>query len=50
VTYLLLDASGHDAIGPYSSVMLWFVVPLTAVTLVVVAVRELHRNHRADAT
>lgn len=33
-TYLLLDAAGHDALAPFSTIMLWFVVPLTVVTLV----------------
>ena len=33
-TYLLLDAAGHDALAPFSTTMLWFVVPLTVVTLV----------------
>lgn len=32
--YLLLDAAGHDALAPFSTTMLWFVVPLTVVTLV----------------
>jgi cation:H+ antiporter len=27
--YVLLDAAGHDALGPYSEVMLGFVVPIT---------------------
>jgi cation:H+ antiporter len=40
--YLLLDASGHASLRPYSVVMLGFVVPLIAVTLGVLA----HRYHR----
>ncbi|GAB4323545.1 MAG: calcium/sodium antiporter [Dehalococcoidia bacterium] len=44
--YLLLDASGHDALPAYSFVMLVFVVPLTAVTLAVLAFRH-HRLERA---
>jgi cation:H+ antiporter len=32
--YLILDATGHDALGAYSTVMLVFVLPLTAVTLI----------------
>jgi cation:H+ antiporter len=31
--YVLLDATGHDALGPYSEVMLGFVVPITVVWL-----------------
>lgn len=40
VAYLLLDASGHDALPAYSFVMMAFVVPLTAVTLAVLAFRH----------
>jgi cation:H+ antiporter len=43
--YLLLDASGHDALPAYSAVMLKFVIPLTAVTLALLTVRAL-RNPR----
>ncbi|MEZ4522170.1 MAG: hypothetical protein R3A46_11090 [Thermomicrobiales bacterium] len=34
--YLILDASGHDILDAYSRIMLTFVVPLTALTLVFV--------------
>ena len=37
--YLVLDASGHDALPAYSMVLLEFVAPLTGVTLVLLAVR-----------
>jgi cation:H+ antiporter len=33
VTYVLLDATGHDAVGAFSTVMLGFVLPITAVWL-----------------
>ena len=38
-TYLILSATAHDALPVFSRVMLGFVVPLTAVTLVLVSVR-----------
>lgn len=44
--YLLLDAAGHDALPAYSRVMLYFVVPLTAVTLAVVTARALQERRR----
>jgi cation:H+ antiporter len=31
--YLLLDAAEHDALEPFSAVMLWFVVPLTVLSV-----------------
>lgn len=44
--YLLLDAAGHDALPAYSRAMMYFVVPLTVVTLAVVLMRALReRRH-----
>ena len=42
--YLVLDATGHRAIGPFSAVMLFFVIPLTVLTFVIVTLRELRRD------
>jgi cation:H+ antiporter len=39
--YLALNATQHDALPMFSAVMLWFVIPLTVITLVVVTVRSL---------
>jgi len=47
--YLILYATGHDALQGYSAVMGAFVLPLLAVTLVVLAVRHMrlvHPDHR----
>lgn len=41
---VVLDATGHRAIGPFSAVMLFFVIPLTVITFGVVTVRELWRG------
>lgn len=38
--HLILLATRHDALGPFSTVMGWFVIPLTAVTLAVLAFRH----------
>jgi cation:H+ antiporter len=38
--YLILDATGHDALPRFSVIMLEFVIPLTVVTLVIVVVRS----------
>jgi cation:H+ antiporter len=40
VTYLVLAAQQHDALGAFSSAMMSFVVPLTVITLVVVLLRR----------
>ena len=40
VAYLILAAQRHEALGPFSSVMLGFVIPLTVVTLVVSVIRH----------
>lgn len=46
VAYLLLDAAGHDALPAFSMAMMAFVVPLTVVTLLVVATRAWRSGHR----
>ena len=40
MTYVLLNAAGHDALPAYSWVMWVFVLPLTLVTLVVLTIRS----------
>ena len=40
VTYLILAAQQHDALGAFSNVMLGFVLPLTLITLLVSVVRR----------
>ncbi len=42
--YLLLDSADHDALPRFSAVMLGFVAPLTAVTLVLLSVAEYRRR------
>jgi cation:H+ antiporter len=39
VLYLILDAARHDALPLFSSAMLYFVIPLTIITLLVLTVR-----------
>jgi cation:H+ antiporter len=38
--YLILASVQHAALGTYEAAMLWFVLPLTAVTLAVLCARE----------
>lgn len=47
--YLILYATGHDGLHGYSAVMGSFVLPLLAVTLLVLAWRHWHQQ-RADTT
>jgi cation:H+ antiporter len=47
LTYLVLDSTGHDALPAFSWTMLGFVMPLTAVTLVVIWIRT-RRAARRD--
>jgi cation:H+ antiporter len=46
-TYLVLDATAHAARGDFASVLLWLVLPLTALTIGVVIVADLWRRSRA---
>jgi len=49
VTYLLLDAEDHDALPAFSGVLVWFVLPLTAATLVVLSSHEVRRRREVRA-
>ncbi|KNZ34325.1 MAG: sodium:calcium antiporter [Methylibium sp. NZG] len=40
VVYLVLAAQQHDALGPFSKVMMSFVVPITVITMIVVLLRR----------
>lgn len=44
--YLILDSMHHDMLGAFSTMMTLFVLPLTALTLVVVTVRALRKGTR----
>jgi cation:H+ antiporter len=44
--YLVLDSTGHDALPALSAVMLEFVLPIVAVTLIVLLVQGLRRTSR----
>jgi len=45
--YLILSATGHDALPAFSNVMLLFVLPITAITLAVIVLRELAARRAA---
>lgn len=45
LVYLVLDATSHWALSPFATAMVGFVLPLTVLTLGVLAVRA-HREHR----
>ncbi len=45
--YLTLDATGHEALPLFSSAMLWFAMPLTVVTVLVVLFREFRNGTSA---
>jgi cation:H+ antiporter len=42
--YLILAATQHDALPEFSTVLLYFALPLTALTLIVVSVQEVRRR------
>jgi cation:H+ antiporter len=44
-TYLVLDATRHEAKAGYAYVMLWFVLPLVGLTLAIVAARVWRHRH-----
>lgn len=42
--YLILAASHHDALSSFSAAILYFVIPLTAITLIIVTVQEIRQR------
>lgn len=42
--YLILDATGHSGLPPFRAAMLYFAIPLTVLTLVVVMINDLRRR------
>ena len=44
--YLVLAASHHDTLPGFSAVMLYFVIPLTVVTIIIVALREMRSRKK----
>lgn len=45
--YLVLAASHHDTLPGFSAVMLYFVIPLTVVTIIIVALREISNRKKS---
>lgn len=41
IVYVVLQAADHDALEPFGAAMLWFVIPITALWLIVLATYEL---------
>ncbi|WP_053616742.1 calcium/sodium antiporter [Nocardiopsis sp. NRRL B-16309] len=46
IAYLVVEATEHAALGPFSAAMLWFVIPLTALWMISVTVYELSARRR----
>lgn len=46
--YLFLEATNHDALVTFSEIMLLFVLPLTAITFFILAIRMLRTNQRQN--
>ena len=44
--YLIFAAAHHDALSRFSAVMLYFAIPLTMITLIIVAVREIRSRNK----
>lgn len=49
ILYLVLASTQHDAANGFTTVMLWFVLPLVAITLVVVTSYEMRIRRRGSA-
>jgi cation:H+ antiporter len=40
IVYLIFTATNHEALGTLRSAMIWFILPITALTLIVITMRE----------
>ncbi len=49
VVYLILSATNHEALGTLRAAMIYFVLPITTLTLIVITVRRLISNRRPAA-
>jgi cation:H+ antiporter len=38
--YLILSSTQHSSLPVYSNIMLWFVIPITVITLITIFLRE----------
>jgi cation:H+ antiporter len=47
--FLILDTTAHEALPAFSDMMLSFVVPITVLTLAVLAARALRAQHGGSA-
>lgn len=47
--YLILAATQHDALPKFNLIMLYFVLPLTGITLLAVTLQEIRKRKRAKA-
>ncbi len=48
-TYIVLDSTGHHLEDAFTKGMIWFVIPLTAITLAVLVIRSIRRNRKGYA-
>jgi cation:H+ antiporter len=45
-TYLIFASTHHDLLNAFSAMLVWFVLPLTTLTILVTVVRDLRRRRR----
>lgn len=44
-TYLFLNATKHELLSNFNYVMLWFVIPITVLTIIVLALKQVKNGH-----
>jgi len=49
LTYLVLDATGHQALTGFTQTMVFFILPLALITLITTVAYDLHRRARKKA-
>ncbi len=48
--YLVLTSTQHQALPLFNATMLWFVLPLTAITLMIITIQEIRLRRKAKTT
>jgi len=48
LAYLIFTATNHESLGTLRAAMLYFILPITALTLIVISVRELALKKRSQ--
>lgn len=47
-SYLILAVTQHESLQTFSNVMLWFVIPITMITIIIIAIQEARNKSKSN--